>query len=388
MRRIALLIAFASIIVACGPIVPAVAPLDGVTLTLVAEGLEEPAWLTAPPGDARRLFVLERFGRIRVIEDGVLLDAPALDLTANVNGQGEKGLTGLAFHPDFFRNQKLYVLHNNAVGNSRLVEYKMSATNRHLIDPDSARLILELEQLDFLHQGGYIVFGPEGNLWVTFGDGGPAADPHGHGQNPHTLHGSVLRIDVDLATPYAIPAGNPFANGVDGAPEVWAYGFRNPWRIALDPVNNVIYVADVGQWEWEEINVDLLDEPGKNHGWAILEGETCFQYDDCEEDALSAGLTNAALIYGRADGCAVIGGHVYRGEAIPELSGTYFYGDHCIGWIRSLRLEGQRIVAQTDWTDELGTVPSLMSFGVDGKGEIYVLQRGGRIYRIDAVRAG
>ena len=317
-----------------------------------------------------------------MIDDGELLDAPALDLIDDINGLGERGLTGLAFHPRFRENQRVYVLHNNAAGNSRLVEYRMSSTIPDAFDPESARLVLELEQDDFVHQGGYIVFGPDGYLWISFGDGGFPGDPHGHGQNPHTLHGAVLRIDVDSARPYAIPPDNPFADGVRGAPEIWSYGFRNPWRFAIDSPNNVLYIADVGQFLWEEVNIGPLDEPGKNYGWAIREGESCLETEDCD----ITGFTSAALIYGHDVGCAIIGGPVYRGSAIPELAGTYFYGDFCIGWIHSLRLDNERIVDQHDWTDDLGTIPDLMSFGADADGEMYVMQKGGRIYRVDPVR--
>lgn len=380
------IVLFALVVAACGPIeATPQPPLEGLRLTLIADGLEEPAGLASPPGDDR-LFVIERFGRVRVVEDGRLLREPALDLTDEVNSLGEKGLTGLAFHPDFRSNQKVYVLYNDLPGNSRLVEYRVTGADRREFDRSTERLVLELPQDDFFHQGGYVTFGPEGYLWATFGDGGASADPFGRGQDPHSLYATILRIDVNGERPYAIPPDNPFADGVDGAPEVWAYGFRNPWRIAFDAAGEVVIVADVGQWSWEEINIIPIDEPGKNYGWPVLEGESCFASPGCEEEAAADGLVLPSLVYGRDDGCAVIGGPVYRGEAAPELHGHYVYGDHCIGWIRSLELDGGTIVARHDWSEDLGTVPNLMSFGTDDEGEIYVFQRGGRVYRIDASR--
>ncbi len=225
-------------------------------------------------------------------------------------------------------------------------------------------------------------------LWLTFGDGGAANDPFGRGQDPHSLYATIVRIDVDAATPYAIPPDNPFADGREGAPEVWAYGFRNPWRIAIDGIHDTVYITDVGQFSWEEINIAALDEPGKNYGWSILEGHDCFSSPDCEEEAEAAGLSAPALVYGRDAGCAVIGGPVYRGTAIPEVSGHFFFGDHCIGWIHSLDVDAERILGEIDWTDQLAAIPNLTSFGTDGRGEMYVLQRGGRVYRIDAERSG
>jgi glucose/arabinose dehydrogenase len=390
MRKALIVVAFGIAAAACGPIEPVAAPpppLEGLTLTLIAENVEEPAGLTAPPRD-KRVFIIERAGRVRVVEDDVLLPVPALDLTNEVNALGEKGLTGLAFHPQFGRNRRVFVLYNDPAGASRLVEYQMSATNSNRIDPTSERLVLELSQDDFFHQGGYITFGPEGHLWVTFGDGGNAGDPDGHGQNPFTLHATVLRIDVDTARPYAIPAGNPFADGMAGAPEVWAYGLRNPWRVSFDSTNSLVYIADVGQFKWEEINVASLDDPGHNYGWATLEGLSCYHLVNCREMGLAEGLTAPLFAYGRDEGCAVIGGPVYRGRAVPELNGAYFFGDHCLGWIKSLRVGGTEAIDIRDWTGDLGAVTSLMSFGTDSDGEIYVLQRGGRIYRIDPIRGG
>lgn len=396
MRRSALLVLVGILAAACGPIEvvdpvdpmgpietvdPVAHPLRGLSLAPIAEGLEEPTALASPPGD-ERLFVLEKAGRVRIIAGGALLDAPALDLTEVIDTRGERGLTGIAFHPEFRDNRKVYLLYETVAGASRLVEYRVSVYNRNRLDPDSDRLVLEERQQDFFHQGGGLEFGPDGYLWVTFGDDGAIGDPNENGQNPNTLDGSVLRIDVDSAEPYAIPPDNPFADGADGAPEVWAFGLRNPWRIAVDGPSGSVYLADVGQFTWEEINVVGLDEPGRDFGWSILEGESCYEATECE----TAGLTAPALVYDHDEGCAVIGGPVYRGHAIPELAGQFFYSDHCGGWMRSIEFERGEVAATHDWTADLGSVASVTSFGTDAFGEMYVTLLEGNVYRIDPVR--
>jgi glucose/arabinose dehydrogenase len=410
MRRIVLFVALGLIAAACGseddlpfvvttaatptpatqepPPPPSPGELAGLRLTLVAEGFEEPAAMATPPGDDR-LFVVERFGTIRLVADGIPSSEPSLDVSGDLTSGGEKGLTGLAFHPDFGTNGRVFVMHNDGSGDSRVVEYSMRADDPDLFDEASAQLILLAEQDGFFHQGGHIGFGPDGYLWVTLGDGGAfagdnaRADPFGHGQNPFSLHSAVLRLDVDSDAPYAIPPDNPFADGRDGAPEVWAFGLRNPWRVWVDPVTDHVFITDVGQWAWEEVNVTTLDQSGRNYGWPILEGESCFEAETCDD----SGLTGPTVSYDHSLGCAaVIGGPVYRGRAIPELHGSYFYGDHCVGWIRTLRFEDGAVTEEVDWTDQLGAVPDLMSFGVDRHGEAYVVQRSGEIYRIDPVR--
>jgi glucose/arabinose dehydrogenase len=225
-----------------------------------------------------------------------------------------------------------------------------------------------------------IAFGPDGYLWVALGDGGGADDRYGNGQRPDTLLGTLLRLDVDAATPYAIPPDNPFVDG-GGAMEVWAYGLRNPWRFSFD--RGLIYLGDVGQRLWEEIDVAPASAAGLNYGWPITEGDACFQADECD----TGGLTAPVLAYGHDEGCSVTGGYVYRGSAIPEIDGHYFYSDWCGSWIRSLRyLEGDGIVEEVDWTGDLGGLSQVVSFGRDAAGEVYVVTQGGTIYRIAAER--
>ncbi len=361
-------------------------PLMGLSLTLIADGFADPAAMSSPPDDDR-LFVVELFGTIRLATDGRASSQASLDLTNDLATGGNRGLTGLAFHPDFAFNGRVFVMHNDASGNTRIVEYAMRADDPDRFDEKPVRLILEIDQSGFYHQGGTLDFGPDGYLWVTLGDGGAfageeeVADPFGNGQDPHTLQGAVLRLDVDSGSPYAIPPDNPFADGSEGAPEVWAYGLRNPWRVAIDPLTGLVFVSDVGQWAWEEINITTLDQSGRNYGWPILEGDFCRDADTCED----VGLTRPGVTYDHSEGCAVIGGPVYRGAAIPELQGAYFYGDFCFGWIRSLRFESGAIVSEQDWTDDLGGLSNITSFAVDASGEMYVLQQTGEIYRIDPI---
>ena len=361
-------------------------PLMGLSLTLIADGFADPAAMASPPDDDR-LFVVELFGTIRLVTDGKASSEASLDLTDDLTTGGNKGLTGLAFHPDFGSNGRVFVMHNNASGATRIVEYAMKADDPDRFDQTSTRLILEINQSGFHHQGGLLEFGPDGYLWVTLGDGGAFADglevgdPFGNGQDPNTLQGTVLRLDVDSGSPYAIPPDNPFADGSEGAPEVWAYGFRNPWRLAIDPLTGLVFVSDVGHFSWEEINITTLDQSGLNYGWPILEGDACYKAETCDD----AGLTRPRVTYDHSVGCAVIGGPVYRGAAMPELQGTYFYSDYCVGWTRSFRFEAGAVVSERDWTDDLGSLSNITSFGVDSSGEMYVIQQTGEIYRIDPV---
>ncbi|MDH3396579.1 MAG: PQQ-dependent sugar dehydrogenase, partial [Acidimicrobiia bacterium] len=215
---------------------------------------------------------------------------------------------------------------------------------------------------------------------IGMGDGGGGGDPSGNGQRPSTLLGTLLRIDVDRGATYTVPADNPFVAG-GGAAEVWAYGLRNPWRFSFD--GQRLYVADVGQGKWEEIDVLTTSAGGANLGWSIMEGEHCF---NPSSGCSGAGLVLPVFEYGHGEGCSVTGGYVYRGSAIPELAGHYFYGDFCSGWVRSFRYTGNGVANTWDWQADLGTVASLTSFGTDGAGELYAVSGAGTVYRI--VRRG
>jgi glucose/arabinose dehydrogenase len=349
---------------------------DSIRAELVASGIPAPLFLTAPPGDDR-LFVVEQTGRIRIIENGQVVPTPFLDITAKVASGGERGLLSVAFHPGYRTNGWFYVDYTDREGDTRVERYSVSADPARA-DPASARLVLTVEQPFANHNGGLLLFGDDGMLYVGLGDGGSGGDPFGHGQNRGTLLGSILRLDVTRAEPYAIPADNPFV-GVDGArPEIWAYGLRNPWRFAFDRTAGMLYVADVGQSAVEEINAVEASAGGLNYGWNIMEGSRCYQASSCNRD----GLILPVAEYGHDEGCSVTGGYVYRGDAIPELRGHYFYADFCDGWVRSFRLEGTNVTDQREWP--LGNIGQVYSFGEDAEGELYILTSasGGSVYRI------
>ena len=348
---------------------------DDIVLTEVITGLQRPVQLIGLPDDPR-LFIVEQRGRIRVFEGGELREAPYLDLGGQLSGGNEQGLLGLAFHPAFESNGYAYVNYTNGAGDTRVVRYTESADGLTL-DPATLTEILFVEQPFGNHNAGQLLFGPDGMLYVPLGDGGSGGDPQGHGQNLDTLLGSILRLDVDGGEPYAIPPDNPFVSG-GGRPEIWAYGVRNPWRNEIDAEDGLIYVADVGQNEWEEVSVAPLAEAGVNYGWNVVEGPECFSASNCDR----TGMTDPAVSYSHADGCSITGGHVYRGSAIQGLAGTYFYSDFCRGWLRSFRWDAAQGVAVDEREWSIPGLGNVYSFGRDGQGELYILA-GGSAWRID-----
>ncbi len=346
----------------------------GLALETVAEGLQDPLYLTAPGGDSR-LFVVEQPGRIRIIEGGRLLARPFLDLSGRVSYGGERGLLGMAFHPRYRENGLFYVDFTDRAGNTHVERFQVGA-DPDLAEPSSARLILEIDQPYSNHNGGDLLFGPDGMLYIGMGDGGSAGDPHGNGQNRGTLLGKLLRIDVDHASPYAIPSDNPFGHHNGFRAEIWDWGLRNPWRFSFDPPTGLLYIADVGQDRWEEIDIAPSREAGLNFGWKRMEGNHCFWPPFCDH----RGLTLPAVEYGHHEGCSVTGGFVYRGRAMPALVGHYFYADYCSGWIRSFQWRNGRVVDHRQW--DLPNVGPILSFGLDGSGELYVLTGQGRVLRL------
>lgn len=360
------------------------APLQSVDMELVFDGFQQPTVLTAPQGDDR-LFVAQRVGVIRILdEDREMLDPAFLDLTDRVLASGiEQGLLGLVFHPEYESNGRFFVYYTDKGGRRQLSEFAVTASDPSRANPESEKVIFELEQppnaTDIRHYGGNLHFGPDGYLWVSLGDG---ADSRAQGQDPNTMYGTISRIDVDNGDPYGIPPDNPFVDG-GGAPEVWAYGLRNPWRFAIDPVDELIYIADVGHADQEEVNVVSIAEGGYNFGWSDVEGTRCFHVQDCD---LSR-YTSPAITYTHEEGLSVTGGFVYRGDEIPELHGTYFYSDWVNQWIRSFEFVDGQLTAERDWTEELGgPFGQPNSYGLDGHGELYLVTHGGQIYKFTASR--
>jgi glucose/arabinose dehydrogenase len=345
-----------------------------VRLELVASGLDFPLDLTAPAGDSR-LFVVEKDGLIRVVKNGTLLSTPFLDISALVSRGSEQGLLGLAFHPDYAQNGQFFVNYTDQQGDTRVARYLASA-NPDVADPGGS-ILLTVAQPFSNHNGGGLAFGLDGYLYIALGDGGSGGDPDNHGQDRTELLGSILRIDIDNGTPYNIPATNPYAGSSTLRRELWNYGLRNPWRFSFDRQTGDLYIADVGQSRLEEINAAPAGSPGgENYGWRTMEGRSCFAVSSCAR----SGFTLPVLDYSHADGCSVTGGYVYRGSAIPELQGTYFYSDFCDGWIRSFEYAGSRATNQRQWPtlEPGGSVPS---FGQDAQGELYILSSG-NVYRI------
>lgn len=349
---------------------------DGGALEVFVEGLDQPVSMTTAPGDDRRVYVVEKPGRIRVVLDGALQSSPFLDIASITASGGEQGLLGLAFDPGYAANGTFYVQHTDNGGDSRVLRFQ--ATGPDAADGGSLQVVLEVDQPYSNHNGGDLAFGPDGMLYVALGDGGSGGDPDGNGQNRETLLGSILRIDVD-ATPYAVPADNPFVGQAPFAPEIWGWGLRNPWRFSFDRATGDLWIGDVGQGDLEEISHQPASSTGgENYGWARLEGSRCYPADPCD----SAGTVLPAYEYTHDDGCSVTGGYVYRGSAYPDFAGRYFFADYCSGWIRSFYADDGRAVDVYDHTDDFGTVASIASFGEDASGELYVVSMSGTIYRI------
>ena len=351
-------------------------------LTEVASGLVQPVYAVAPPGD-NRIFVVEKRGRIRVVEGGEVLEQDYLDISDRVENRGEMGLLSMAFHPDFPADDRVFVYYSTETASgdlqSQVSSFRVSADPDRLASEETS--VLNVAQPAANHNGGHLLFDPDGHLIIALGDGGGANDQSGNAQNAQTLLGALLRIDVDSAKPYAVPADNPFVGG-PGRDEIWAVGVRNPWRIWID--EGLLYVADVGQGAREEVTVVPADRPLVNYGWPRFEGTLC-NPDDQDPSCQSAGMEFPDVEYRHESGeCSITGGVVYRGSDLPWLRGHYFYGDLCRGFIRSFRTaDGVSIDDPQDWTSRLGRVSGLWSFGVDGSRELLVISgTGGIVYRL------
>ena len=333
--------------------------------------MASPIAIQFPDDGSRHMFIIEQDGRIRIIENGQMLDPPFLDIISKVDSLGnEQGLLGLAFHPNFKQNPYFYVNYIDVNGNTVIARF---TANGNLADPASEKDLLHIQQPFPNHNGGQMAFGPDGYLYMGLGDGGAEYDPFGNGQNKNVLLGKILRIDVDHGNPYAIPAGNPFVNG-GGKAEIWAYGLRNPWRFSFDQPSDNLYIADVGQDLWEEVDVVPSNAGGLNFGWKYYEG----MHPYAGNPPAGVNFTFPAMEYSHAvGGCAIIGGYVYRG-AITELQGIYFYGDDCSGKIWGL------IHSNNGWQSQVlfETGANITTFGQDPSGELYFADRRGTIYRL------
>ena len=351
------------------------ATAQNVTLQTIVTGLTAPVALTNAGDD--RLFIVEQAGRIMVWNGTVVLPTPFLDIRSIVGSGGERGLLGLAFHPDYAQNGFFYVNFTDRNGDTIVARYTVSVTDPNRADPATAHTLLTIDQPFSNHNGGQLQFGPDRYLYIGMGDGGSGGDPLNNAQNRNQLLGKMLRIDVDSATPYGIPPTNPFVGQSGVRPEIWALGLRNPWRFSFDRVTGDLWIADVGQGDVEEVDFQpASSRGGENYGWRIKEGSECFNPQSCS----SVGLVDPVLEYGHAGGaCSVTGGYVYRGTRSPRLFGTYIYADYCNGIIWG----ATRTASGTFSSRVLIDTPFFIStFGEDANGEVYVVDHSGQIARI------
>ena len=341
----------------------------GLTLKLdpfMPTGLVSPVFLTQPLDDGR-IFVVEQAGTIRVIKNTVLLATPFLDISGRVASGGERGLFSVAFHPQYATNHFFYVYFTASNGDIRVERFTTTADPEIADAATSTLIVTAAHSLQSNHNGGLVSFGLDGMFYAGFGDGGGGGDPYHTGQNPDSLLGSLLRLDVNTTAPYTIPAGNPYIGQPPRRPEIWAKGLRNPWRYAFDAPTSLLYIADVGQNAREEVDVVPASTAGVNYGWSIMEGLTCYNALTCSQTL----LTLPVIDYGHTNGaCSITGGYVYRGTAIPAIRGHYFYSDWCAGFLRSFRYENGAAVDRKDWGL---TMIKVTSFGVDFGGELYVM---------------
>lgn len=367
-------------------------PLQGLALEQLASGFTQPVDVVVGPDDAS-LWVVQQGGTVVGIEEGGSLSStPLLDVSAEMEIHSiEQGLLGMAFHPDYPEDPRIFAFHSLPSNDNVLASWEVDQATQQA-DPSSRidLFTVDKEPDKVRHNGGKVLFGPDGLLYVSLGD---AARASVNGQDPSTLPGTLVRIDIDTpgdgGAPYSIPPGNPFAggatiDGVEGAPEVWWFGLRNPWRFSIDASTGMVWIADVGQESWEEVNVAPLDQPGLNFGWAAREGGVAFY----EEPPVTDSVDPIAVVAHDdvEQGCSITGGAVHHGPAIPELDGSYFYADWCNGWIRSLEWDGQAVVAEDDWSEDLA-VAMVSSIVADADGELLVVDWDeGAVSRIVPVR--
>jgi glucose/arabinose dehydrogenase len=349
-------------------------------LELVASGFSKPV-LVANAGDGSgRLFVVEQTGRIKIIEGGVVRPQPFLDLSRSISRGSEQGLLGLAFHPSFESNGKFYVNYTNTAGDTAINEYRVT-TDPSVADGSTGRRIMAIDQPYSNHNGGHIAFGPDGYLYIGMGDGGGAGDPGNRAQSLNSLLGKMLRIDINGRSgtrQYRIPSTNPYV-GRTGHDQIWSRGLRNPWRWSFDRKRGDLWIADVGQSRYEEVNRSNAAAGrgrGVNYGWRVMEGRSCYRpRTGCN----TSGKIQPLVVYGRASGCSVIGGYVYHGVLAPSLVGRYFFGDFCSGRIWTVLRSARTPATKSLFLD---TALNITSFGEGEDGELYVTDAAGGVRRI------
>jgi glucose/arabinose dehydrogenase len=354
----------------------------GLTLEPVVSGLSDPLAVTHAGDGSGRIFVAEQAGRIRIVREGALIDEPFLDISDRISAGGERGLLGLAFHPDSTAG-KFYVNYTDPNGDTRISSFDIDPANLDRADPGSETRLLSIGQPYANHNGGALAFGPEGFLYIATGDGGSGGDPHGNGQSLETLLGKILRIDVNQpgsGKAYAIPQDNPFVGEASALPEIFVFGLRNPWRMSFDQANGDLWIGDVGQGAWEEIDVVRAGTSEQNFGWNLMEGAHCFRpAEGCEDPSLVLPVTE----YTRSLGSTVIGGVVYRGSDQPALVGGYVFADFGSGnvWLIDAAKDGP---AEPVLALESGA--TISSFGEDEQGEVYATDlASGELLRVVAV---
>ena len=367
-----------------------------------AEGYAKPVYICQPPGDNDRLFVLEQKGVIKIIKNGKKVRKPYADMRNrihNPNNPGdERGLLGLAFHSDYQTNGFVYINYSDEDDHTIVSRFRVS-TDPDRLDTESETVLIKLKQPFSNHNGGHMVFGPDGYLYISLGDGGKWGDPYDNAQNLETLFGSILRIDVDNGDPYAIPDDNPFINNEDAMGEIWLYGLRNVWRFSFDRETGDVYLGDVGQNLWEEIDFIAASEAGgQNFGWRVMEANHCYNPpEDCEQTGnlpiyeYPNDANYMKVLTGmdepNVDGCSVTGGYVYLGENIPDLQGTYFFADYCSGNIWTFKEVDGKAIEFKNRTDEINLgggefTNYISSFGEDNNGELYIVDYNGIIFKL------
>ena len=357
-----------------------VAGKQGVRLVRVGS-FEQPVGVTGAPGDASRVYVVQRAGQIVLLRDGRTQAPPFLDISSSVYSQGgdEEGLLGLAFPADYGRSGRFYVDYTVQGGDIEIVQYRRSTANANVADPASARLVLRIPHHEFSnHNGGQMAFGPDGGLYIGVGDGGSEGDPHNNGQSTDTLLGKILRIAPSAAGGYTIPSGNPFAGQAGKRPEIWAYGLRNPWRFSFDRTTGDMIVGDVGQDQQEELDfIPAHTGAGANYGWSVWEGTRR------NKPGSAPGAVPPTLTVSHSSGyCAIIGGYVVRDHTLGSLYGRYLFGDYCRPQIESVKLRRGHATGLRATGLQVST---LSSMGQDASGHIYLTSLNGPVYRIAAV---